>query len=59
MTSFTILTGNGQKPARESTSTISMTMAIWSLSRFDNWKAVFCEQRHPAAMQVWYEPLTA
>jgi arylsulfatase A-like enzyme len=26
--------------------------------RLNNWKAVFCEQKHPGGFAVWYEPLT-
>jgi arylsulfatase len=26
--------------------------------RHDNWKAVFCEQKHPGGFAVWYEPFT-
>ena len=49
------LTGKRPKSARTSSPT-STTTASWSPTGYDDWKAVFCEQRSPGGFAVWYEP---
>jgi arylsulfatase len=47
----------GQHPrVSAASSTTSTTTACWCQCAYDNWKAVFCEQRQPGGFKVWSEP---
>jgi arylsulfatase A-like enzyme len=52
------LTGEAEKSPRQAFFYFSDDGDLTAV-RFDNWKAVFMEQRAPGTLQIWAEPFTA